>query len=106
MNRYGPLLRPLGATLALVAIALVWGIWDEMHARGLMDGLSLRAGRNHFAVTLDFAPEGFHVTRLQAIGRVIEVRERTVYMMDVDTAAMRDIAANFWVREVATWPGR
>ncbi len=100
------MLRPLGATLALCAVVLGWMAWGEMHARSLMDGLTLRAGRNHFAVTLDFAPEGFHVTRLQAIGRVIEVRERTVYMMDVDTAAMRDIAENFWVREVATWQGR
>jgi hypothetical protein len=106
MNRYGPLLRPLGATMALCAVALAWTVWGGMHARGLMDGLALNAKRNHFAVTLDFAPEGFHVTRLQAIGRVIEVRERTVYMMDVDTAAMRDIAENFWVREVTTWPGR
>ncbi len=41
------MLRPLGATLALCAVVLGWMAWGEMHARSLMDGLTLRAGRNH-----------------------------------------------------------
>jgi hypothetical protein len=106
MNVRTPLLRPLAATVAFFAFALAWMLWSTLHAARLTDGLALAPGRNHFAVTLDFAPEAFHVTRLQAIGRVVEVRGPTVFMMDVDPTAMRDFAAYYWVREIAIWPGR
>jgi hypothetical protein len=100
------MLRPLVATLALGAVALGWMAWGDRHASRLMGDLAPTAARGHFAVTLDFAPESFHVTRLQAIGRVVEVKDRTIYMMDVRTAAMREFAEFYWVREVAAWPGR
>ena len=106
MTRNHPLMRPIYATAFLAAIALSWLAWGHLHARGLTDALELRPGRDHFAVTLAFAPEAFHVTRLQAIGRVIEVKGPTVYMMDVESAAIRDIATNYWVKGVARWPGR
>jgi len=107
MNALGhPLMRPLAATAALFVIWAAWTVWGERHAARLMDGLSVGPGKAHYLVTLDFPPEGFHVTRLQAIGRVIEVKGPTVYLMDVDPTVMRDFATAYWVREVRTWPGR
>ena len=101
-----PIMRPFAATAALFVIWAGWTVWGERHAARLMEGLSVGSGKTHFMVILDFPPEGFHVTRLQMIGRVIEVKGATVYLMDVDPAAMRDFATAYWVREVRTWPGR
>lgn len=106
MNAKSPLLRPAAASLVVGLIVVAWIGWGSLHSQALVSGLDLKSGRNNFAVTLDFPPESFHVTRLQAIGRVIEVRDRTVYMMDVDTGDMRSFAAYYWVRGIATWPGR
>lgn len=106
MSGRNPLMRPVFASLFLAAIAIASLGWSHMHSRALMGHLELTSGRNHFAVTLDFPPESFHVTRLQAIGRVIEVRGRTVYMMDVEPAEMESFAGYYWVHEVTKWPGR
>ena len=56
-------------------------------------------------ITLDFAPERFHQLRLQDAGRLVEVRERTVYMKDVSPASLRAIAGEYWVETVARWEG-
>lgn len=106
MNPRHPLMRPLYATAVLLAIGLGWIAWGRLHAQSLTTGLDLKTGKAHYAITLAFAPEAFHVTRLQAIGRVIEVNDATVYMMDVAAADISDVATNYWVREVASWPGR
>ncbi len=101
-----PLMRPLFASLSICAIAAAWIAYGRSHADSLTGSLALTAGKNHFAVTLDFPPEAFHVTRLQAIGRVIEVRGPTIFMMDVGTADIREFAEFYWVKNVALWPGR
>ena len=106
MNARHPLMRPLYATAVLLAIGLGWIAWGQLHAKALTADLDLKSGKAHYAITLAFAPEAFHVTRLQAIGRVIEVKDATVFMMDVAAADIRDVATNYWVREVASWPGR
>ena len=61
----------------------------------------LGADRGRLRITLDFAPERFHQLRLQEAGRLVEVRDRTVYMMDVAPAALRTIAGEYWVDEIA-----
>ncbi len=106
MNARHPLMRPLYATVVLLAIGLGWIAWGQLHAQSLTAGLDLKPGKAHFAITLAFAPEAFHVTRLQSIGRVIEVKDATVFMMDVAAADIHDVATNYWVREVTSWPGR
>ena len=62
--------------------------------------------RGSYRVTLDFAPERFHQLRLQEAGRLVEVRDRTVFMMDVTPAALRAIAGEYWVDSVAKWDGK
>ena len=102
-----PLLRPIIATTILATMALGWTAWGSRHANRVMGGdLDTANGKGHFVVTLDFPPESFHTTRLQAIGRVIEVRGSSAYLMDVDYAAMRAFATAYWVCEVRAWQGR
>jgi hypothetical protein len=101
-----PMLRPAAATLALCLLAAGWTGWGQFHSRRVMASLPAVSGRANLAVSLDFEPEAFHITRLQAIGRVIEVRGATVYVMDVNTGDMRDFSTAYWVREVRAWPGR
>ena len=55
---------------------------------------------------LRFPPEAFHVTRMQQIGRVIEVRGASVFLMDVRRPAARELARQYWVADVRRWPGR
>lgn len=104
--RDNPLRKPLYATLAFCALALGWVGAGRFHAAQVLAPVEPMGARAHVIVTLDFPPEGFHTTRLQAIGRVVEVRGRDVYLMDVDATALRGFATHYWVDKVATWPGR
>jgi hypothetical protein len=36
----------------------------------------------------------------------VEVRDRTVFMMDVTPAALHGIAGEYWVDSVAKWDGK
>ena len=63
-------------------------------------------GRGDYRITLAFAPERFHQLLLQDKGRLVEVRGDTVFMKDVDPAALRSIARNYWVESVARWSGK
>ena len=89
----------------LAAILLYWsaGTIGAQHKLAALEPLPPRAS---YAVTLAFAPERFHQLRLQDKGRVVEVRERTIFIMDVTPAALPDIAREAWVEAVAPWAGR
>jgi hypothetical protein len=106
MRTRHPLFRTFAATVAIAAIASAWTIWGNRHAAALLQAAGIGEGKNHYILTLAFAPEGFHVTRLQAIGRLIEVRGPEVFLMDVDPAALRTATTAYWVRGVRPWPGR
>jgi len=102
-----PLLRlPLIATAIVVAAILVyWGAGEAAAGRKLA-ALGALPPKSSYAVTLAFPPERFHQLRLQDTGRVVEVRDRTVYLMDVTPPALRGIARQYWVDAVAPWAGR
>lgn len=106
IGRDNPLRKPLLATLAFGALALAWTGAGRWHASSVLAPVEPMGPRAHVIVTLDFPPEGFHTTRLQALGRVVEVRGRDVLMMDVDAAALRDFARHYWIDKVTPWPGR
>jgi hypothetical protein len=94
-------------TTAFIAIALA-GWWAVAHsaAERKLASLGPLPDRGSYAITLDFPPERFHQQRLQDAGRLVEVRERTVYMMDVTPQALHSIAGQYWVDAVARWEGR
>jgi hypothetical protein len=101
-------LRVPAVATAIVAIALLlaW-LFAHVGAQRKLAGLEpLVDGRAHYRITLDFEPERFHQLRLQDLGRLVEVRGNSVYMMDLSPAAVRRIAGEYWVREIARWEGR
>jgi len=106
IDRRHPLFRTFAATIAVFAIAIGWTLWERSHADSLARTGEVGVDKGHYIVTLAFAPEGFHVTRLQAIGRLIEVRDTEIFLMDVDPTALREALAAYWVRGVRQWPGR
>ena len=102
------MLRVPAIATAIVAIVLT-AAWLLAHAgaqRKLAALEPLPEGRGHYRIVLDFEPERFHQLRLQDLGRLVEVRGDSVYMMDLAPDAVRRIASEYWVREVVRWEGR
>jgi hypothetical protein len=97
---------PVVATMLVAGAAILyWGIGTIDGSRKLAS-LEPLPPRAHYAVTLAFPPERFHQMRLQDQGRVVEVRERTVFIMDVTPASIRDVAREYWVDSIAAWAGK
>jgi hypothetical protein len=97
---------PLIATaLVVAAIGAYWAAGEAGAARKL-GALGTLPAKSGYAVQLAFPPERFHQLRLQDVGRVVEVKERTVYLMDVTPAALHRIAREYWVDAVDAWAGR
>lgn len=95
--------------IATVVAALVVGGYvgvAQWGARHKLAGLGEIPARGSYRIVLDFAPERFHQTRMQEMGRLVEVRDRTIYMMDVTPAALRRIAGEYWVDSVVRWDGK
>ena len=98
---------PSIATAVIVIVVLTWWIAAGVAAdRKLASIVPAAEPRDHYRITLDFAPERFHQVRLQEAGRLVEVRGESVYMMDVAPAALRGIAREYWVRGIERWEGR
>ena len=94
---------PVVATAAIVAlVALYWG-FASIAATHKLDAVGALPARGDYSVTLDFAPERFHQQRLQARGRLVEVRDRTVFMRDVGADDIRAIAREYWVSTIERW---
>jgi hypothetical protein len=106
--------RPLLSTFLLLAVYLGYEAWlSAGGARKLtadeLPGGAVQAGqmapRAHYEVVLDFKPEAFHITRVQAVGRVIEVRGNTILTMDMASAEAQDLARQYWVADMRRWKG-
>ena len=103
--RASGLLRPLVVSVLLAALYGGYNIWlHAVGARALPDS-ELAGGADYvgIAVTLGVEPEQFHMAKLQALGRVIEVRGRTAFIVDVAREDARRFARNYWVERIARW---
>jgi hypothetical protein len=94
-----------------VALLLVVGVYEgarELDGRAKLRALDppVAQAPAHYVVHLKFPPERFHLTRMQDSGRLIEVRNTDVYMMDVSPVEIAGIAREYWVRAIDRWPGR
>ena len=96
-------------TVAFVLLAgVAWGGWEatlRLTAPGrihpaLGPALQQPAPVN-VAVTLDFAPEDFHIRLFQGYGVVSGVRGTTVLVNRVRPEDVRRIARYYWVRRIA-----
>jgi hypothetical protein len=101
------ILRPLAATILIVAACVAYQLWlGAGGARKLTAAEIAPGARGSYEVLVNFAPEGFHVTRMQAIGRVIEVRGRSVFLMDASPRDIGELAREYWIEDVMPWAGR
>lgn len=97
---------PAAATALLLTALFVSWLAGQIGAQYKLAALaSAPEARGDYRITLAFAPERFHQVLLQEKGRLVEVRGNTVFMKDVDPAALRAIAKNYWVESVARWGG-
>ncbi len=95
---------PLVATAVVVLLVLLYvGAGHLGAARKLAALEPLGEARGNYAITLEFAPERFHQQVMQDRGRVVGVKDRTLFMMDVEPADLRDIARRYWVRSIERW---
>ena len=99
--------RPVAATLIVVALVLAYQAWIAAGAARKLraDELPPADSKAAYEIVLRFAPEAFHTTRLQDLGRVIKVEGSSVFMADVPAAALRDVARNYWVVDISRWQG-
>ncbi len=97
---------PIVTTIVVAVVAAAWWASGAIGSSRKLASLEPVPPRANYAVTLAFAPERFHQLRMQDQGRVVEVRERTVLMMDVSSQSIRDVAREYWVESVAPWAGR
>ena len=99
--------RPVVVTALLLAAVLAfhgWAWWSgaaKLRAAGL-DGAT---GSVHVELVLRIAPEPFHMALFQDAGRLIAVREPSVFLMDVPPDKLRGLATRYWVRAVKPWAG-
>lgn len=97
---------PVVATAIVVLVVGGYLLAAHEGAERKLAGVGELPPRGSYRIVLDFAPERFHQTRLQGLGRLVEVRDRTVYMMDVTPPAVRRIAGEYWVAAVERWDGK
>lgn len=97
---------PIVAAGVIVAVLAGWWLVAYFAAERKLAPLRPLPERGSYSITLAFAPERFHQQRLQEAGRLVEVHERTVYLMDVAPGALHAIAGQYWVDGVARWEGK
>ena len=99
------MIRPLAATLALALAYFGYEAWLDAGGARKRAGIEIPSPKGHYELRIAFPPEGFHVTRMQAIGRLIEVKGHSVFLMDVEPQDLRAMARNYWIVGVARWKG-
>jgi hypothetical protein len=106
-------IRRIGRQRSVVVTALLLAAWLAFQtwawwsggAKLRAAGLDHAAGRVHVELVLGITPEPFHMAIFQDAGRLIAVREPSVFVMDVPPDKLRSLAAHYWVRAVRPWAG-
>ena len=94
-------------TLLLVAALAIYFGWLAVSGAAKVQASGLPEADIHHGieVVLSIAPEQFHMTRLQAAGRLIRFEDRSAYIMDLPDAALDELARNYWVEAIRPWEG-
>jgi hypothetical protein len=93
-----------GLLLVAWVVFHAWAWWSG-GAKLRATGLDRATGKVHVEVVLGIAPEPFHMEIFQDAGRLIAVREPSVFVMDVPPDKLHGLARRFWVRAVKPWAG-
>ena len=106
LSNFG-LVRPVVVTLSLLcAYAGYEGLLTISGAKKLT-AEEVPAGNTkaHYEIVANFPPEAFHITRIQDVGRVIEVRITSIFVMDIRPNDARELARNYWISDIKPWKG-
>ncbi|MGJ8531891.1 MAG: hypothetical protein ACSHYC_06885 [Alphaproteobacteria bacterium] len=105
MSRMRLLLKPpiLTTSLILLGVLIISQHRASMGDQKL-DGLKTEPdGKYAIIASLDFEPESFHMTRLQATGRLMRVDDMNVYLRDVSTDNLKALANKPWISSISPW---
>jgi hypothetical protein len=101
------------SVLFLVVVAVAWAGWElflTLTVPGRIDPALEPALRARapvaVAITLDFAPENFHIRLLQSYGVVSGVQGTTVLVNRVSPDDLSRIARYYWVQRITMQPER
>ncbi|WUI04149.1 hypothetical protein OHR68_20905 [Spirillospora sp. NBC_00431] len=96
-----PTLRKIAV---VVAIVLAWQIWLSVQAQGKVgSGVGAdRDERGRFAVDVElgFAPERYHILRLQKHGRIAGTDGHVVHLRGVAPAGVDALAREYWIKHI------
>jgi hypothetical protein len=94
--------RPAIFTALLLVGWLAYTAWCDLAGERKLEagGLAGVTAPVSVDITLAFAPEEFHMTRLQQAGRLLGVEGRTVRLGDVSRGAATALAREYWVRAI------
>jgi hypothetical protein len=104
-NMRHPLFRPFAITLAMLFAALAWQLWGVVQGNAKLpeDQLPVTGAQANYEVLLPFAPESYHQMRLQAIGRLVKVEKRSVFLKDVAREDAIALSRQYWVVGMRRW---
>lgn len=95
--------RPI---LVLVALIVVYQVWLTLQAAGkVADDVGNDPdpnGRFEVDVHLGFAPERFHILKLQDHGRIAGSDGDVVHLRSVSPAGVEALARWYWVEEITS----
>lgn len=99
------LLKPPILTTSLILLfVLVIAQHRALLADQKLDGFKTEPSEKYAIIaSLDFEPESFHMTRLQATGRLMRVDDTSVYLRDVTTENLLALANKPWISAISTW---
>ncbi|WP_242902428.1 hypothetical protein [Actinomadura terrae] len=96
-----PALRKIAVVIAIV---LAYQLWLVVQAHGKVGpGVGAeRDGRGRFAVDVElgFAPERFHILRLQKHGRIAGTDGHVVHLRGVAPAGVDALAREYWIKHI------
>jgi hypothetical protein len=105
LNVRHPLFRPFAITLALLLATLAWQLWMVVQGSAKLPEEQRPVAGTHanYEVLFPFAPESFHQMRLQAIGRLVKVEERSVFLKEVSREDAIALSRQYWVVGMRRW---
>ena len=89
--------RSIAATCTVVAMVVVFQIWSYREGS---KKLQIDMGEElapQVVVELAFAPETFHIQRLQAIGAIQRVEHHRVFLKRVAVKDLERLSRNYWI---------
>lgn len=103
-----PLRLPVAVSIVIALASAAWIAWSSAEATRKMEAVDTGASGNsvvNVVITLNFAPEAFHMNGAQQIGQVVKTDGPRLYLRSADRSLLRNYARAPWVKRVDPWSG-